>query len=180
VASFRHYKKGVVGKKLLAVLVIICHGYNTFFDFNNMGTPNICFLSFGARWHLAGVLARSLIIWLAVVFCNIPATIFARIIRIQRFVFFYDLVLLALRTATLVLGGMYLKVTQTVMVFAIVGAAMNIFLIYFVGRKVAKKEGRIDLLSLKIYYFHKATDPQIFLRSLPQLNAPYCLMKECI
>jgi len=111
--------------------------------------PQIFAFIFGARWHLAGVLARSLIIWLAVVFCNLPATIFARIIRIQRFVFFYDLVLLALRTATLVLGGMYLKVTQTVMVFAIVGAAMNIFLIYFVGRKVAKKEGRIDLLSLK-------------------------------
>jgi len=111
--------------------------------------PQIFAFIFGARWHLAGVLARSLIIWLAVVFCNLPATIFARIIRIQRFVFFYDLVLLALRTATLVLGGMYLKVTQTVMVFAIVGAAMNIFLIYFVGRQVAKKEGRIDLLSLK-------------------------------
>lgn len=104
--------------------------------------PQIFAFIFGARWHLAGVLARSLIIWLAVVFCNLPATIFSRIIRIQRFVFFYDLVLLALRTATLVLGGMYLKVTQTVMVFAIVGAAMNIFLIYFVGRKVAKKEGR--------------------------------------
>ncbi len=111
--------------------------------------PQIFAFIFGARWHLAGVLARSLIIWLAVVFCNLPAVIFSRIIRIQRFVFFYDLVLLALRTAALVLGGMYLKVTQTVMVFAIVGAAMNMFLIYFVGRKVAKKEGRIDLLSLK-------------------------------
>ena len=111
--------------------------------------PQIFVFIFGARWHLAGVLARSLIIWLAVVFCNLPAVIFSRIIRIQRFVFFYDLVLLALRTAALVLGGMYLKVTQTVMVFAIVGAVMNMFLIYFVGRKVAKKEGRIDLLSLK-------------------------------
>jgi len=111
--------------------------------------PQIFAFIFGARWHLAGVLARSLIIWLSVVFCNLPAVIFARIIRIQRFVFFYDLVLLALRTATLVLGGMYLKVTHTVMVFAIVGAAMNIFLIYYVGRKVAKREGKANLLSFK-------------------------------
>jgi len=111
--------------------------------------PQIFSFIFGTRWHLAGILARSLIIWLAIVFCNLPAVIFARIIRIQRFVFFYDLVLLALRTATLVLGGMYLKLTQTVMAFAIVGAAMNIFLIYYVGRKVAKREGKADSLSLK-------------------------------
>lgn len=111
--------------------------------------PQIFAFIFGSKWHLAGVFARSLIVWLSVVFCNLPAVIFARIIRIQRFVFFYDLVLLAARTVTLVLGGMYLKVTETVVIFAIVGAAMNIFLIYFVGQKVAKKEGRIDLLSLK-------------------------------
>ncbi|HRD01767.1 MAG TPA: oligosaccharide flippase family protein [Candidatus Saccharicenans sp.] len=111
--------------------------------------PQIFSFIFGAQWHLAGILARSLIIWLAIVFCNLPAVIFARIIRIQRFVFFYDLVLLALRTTTLVLGGMYLKLTQTVMAFAIVGAAMNIFLIYYVGRKVAKREGKANLLSFK-------------------------------
>jgi len=111
--------------------------------------PQIFSFVFGAKWYLAGILARSLIIWLAIVFCNLPAVLFARIIRIQRFVFFYDLILLAARSITLVIGGMYLRVTYTVMAFAIVGAVMNSFLIYYVGRTLIKKEGIPDALSLK-------------------------------
>lgn len=110
--------------------------------------PQIFTFIFGERWQLAGILARSLIIWMLFVFCNLPAVIFARIIRIQRFVFFYDIVLLIIRAATLVLGGMYLKLTQTVMAFAIIGALMNFFLIYIVGKKVAKKEGINNTFSL--------------------------------
>ncbi|NPV51825.1 MAG: oligosaccharide flippase family protein [Candidatus Methanofastidiosum sp.] len=109
--------------------------------------PHIFTLIFGARWQLAGILARSLIIWMLFVFCNLPAVIFARIIRIQKFVFFYDIILLFLRTIALMWGGMHLKLTQTVMVFAIVGAVMNLFLIYYVGRRLAKKEGMINILS---------------------------------
>ncbi|MCR4410341.1 MAG: oligosaccharide flippase family protein [Candidatus Saccharicenans sp.] len=115
--------------------------------------PQVFTIIFGAQWQLAGILARSLIIWMLFVFCNLPAIIFSRIIRIQRFVFFYDLVLLAARTFTLIIGGIHFKLTQTVMVFAIVGALMNIYLIYFVGKQVAKKENMkyslilIDLLN---------------------------------
>ncbi|MBC7364028.1 MAG: oligosaccharide flippase family protein [Candidatus Aminicenantes bacterium] len=111
--------------------------------------PQIFSFIFGARWHLAGVLARSLIIWLAFAFCNLPAVIFARIIRIQRFVFFYDLVLLATRTLTLILGGTYLKLVHTVIIFAIVGAIMNVLLICWVGYKISKKEGNNDLSLFK-------------------------------
>ena len=103
--------------------------------------PQIFAWIFGPQWQVAGDLARSLIIWLAVVFCNLPAVLFARIIRIQRFVFIYDLVLLAARSLTLLLGGIYLDVYQTVMLFAIVGALMNFYLILHVGRLVMKKEG---------------------------------------
>ena len=106
--------------------------------------PQIFSFIFGAKWHLSGILARSLIIWLAVAFCNLPAVLFARIIRIQRFVFFYDLVLLAARTLTLVIGGMYFKVTHTVMAFAVVGALMNAFLIFYVGQAISKKD-RINM-----------------------------------
>lgn len=103
--------------------------------------PQIFTFVFGTRWQLAGVLARSLIIWMAFVFCNLPAVIFARIIRIQKFVFLYDLILLIARTTTLALGGMYLKLVDTVMIFAIVGAVMNAFLIYLVGHTIRKREG---------------------------------------
>lgn len=104
--------------------------------------PQIFTFIFGTRWQLAGILARSLIIWMLFVFCNLPAVIFSRIIRIQKFVFFYDMVLLATRSAAMILGGLYLKLTQTVMAFAIVGATMNLFLIFFVGREVIRREGR--------------------------------------
>jgi len=90
-----------------------------------------------------------LIIWLAVVFCNVPAVLFARIIRIQRFVFFYDLGLLAARTSALVLGGLLLNAHQTFMLFALAGAAMNLFLILYVGRAVMKKEGSVNLDSVR-------------------------------
>ncbi|HOG27944.1 MAG TPA: oligosaccharide flippase family protein [Vicinamibacterales bacterium] len=102
--------------------------------------PQLFSLVFGTRWYTAGEFSRSLMIWMAVVFCNLPATLFGRIIRIQRFVFFYDLSLLALRTAALVLGGYFLSASQTVMAYAVVGAAMNAYLILAVGRAVMKKE----------------------------------------
>lgn len=110
--------------------------------------PQIFTFIFGARWKLAGILARSLIIWMLFVFCNLPAVIFSRIIRIQKFVFFYDIVLLVTRSAAMILGGLYLKLTQTVMAFAIVGAIMNLFLIYFVGREVVRWEGRHSIPSI--------------------------------
>jgi hypothetical protein len=88
-------------------------------------------------------------IWMAVVFCNLPAVLFGRIIRIQRFVFFYELGLLAARTAALVLGGLFLTANQTVMAYALVGAVMNVFLILSVGRVLMKKEGPLNMDSLK-------------------------------
>lgn len=111
--------------------------------------PQLFSWVFGSRWLAAGELARSLMIWMAVVFCNLPAVLFGRIIRIQRFVFFYDLSLLAARTAALVLGGLYLTAGQTVMAYAIVGAVMNAFLIVSVGRAVMRKEGTTSLDDLR-------------------------------
>jgi len=110
--------------------------------------PQLFAWVFGAQWYTAGELSRSLMIWMAVVFCNLPAVLFGRIIRIQRFVFFYDLGLLAARTAALVLGGLLLTAYQTVMLYAVVGAAMNIFLIFAVGRAVMKREGSARLDNL--------------------------------
>jgi lipopolysaccharide exporter len=113
--------------------------------------PQLFALVFGPQWHMAGEFARSLVIWLAVVFCNLPAVLFARIIRMQRFVFFYDLFLLVARSAALILGGLYLNAGQTVMLFALVGAVMNAVLIIRVGRAVMKKEGAATLDSLRDY-----------------------------
>jgi O-antigen/teichoic acid export membrane protein len=117
------------GMALLPTAVILAWG------------PQLFGWFFGAQWQTAGEFSRGLMIWMAVVFCNLPATLFGRIIRIQRFVFFYDVSLLVARTAALVVGGFFLSAAHTVMAYAIVGAAMNTYLIVAVGRAVMKNEG---------------------------------------
>jgi len=146
--EYQHQGKGISILYIRTVIVLLAIAIIPSMILITWG-PQIFEFIFGAKWHLAGVLVRSLIIWLAVAFCNLPAVIFARIIRIQRFIFFYDLILLIARTAVLVIGGIYCVVTHTVMAFAIVGGIMNVFLIYYVGRSVMKKEGMIDVISLK-------------------------------
>ncbi len=103
--------------------------------------PQIFTCVFGPQWQTAGDFARSLILWLMIAFCNLPAVLFSRVIRIQRTIFFYDLVLLAARTLALVLGGLYLSALHAIMLFSLVGAAMNTVLILLVGYAVMKKEG---------------------------------------
>jgi O-antigen/teichoic acid export membrane protein len=106
--------------------------------------PQLFSWVFGSQWLFAGKLAQSLIIWLAVSFCNLPAVLFAKIIRIQRFVFFYDIALLIMRSLALVIGGLYFNAQQTVLLFALVGSVMNAYLIVHVGRVVIKSEGSMD------------------------------------
>ncbi len=99
---------------------------------------------FGPDWRFAGELARGLVIWLIFMFCNLPSVLFARIIRIQNRTFVFDLATLAGRSTTLVLGGMYLTATRTVLAFALVGAVLNVAFIIVVGRALKAREGGID------------------------------------
>ena len=112
-------------------------------------SPPIFTWVFGERWHIAGEFARNLVPWLLFAFCNLPAVLFARLIRIQRTVFIYDLVMLAARILALVLGGLYLSASQSVLAFALVGAVMNGILILIVGHAVMKSEGAVDWNALR-------------------------------
>jgi O-antigen/teichoic acid export membrane protein len=102
--------------------------------------PQIFVWVFGSQWQTAGEYARYLILWLLFMFCNLPSVIFARIIRIQREMFLFNLILLAARSVTLTLGGMYLTAIHTIISFALVGAVMNIIFIVIVGRKLLEQE----------------------------------------
>lgn len=102
--------------------------------------PPIFAFIFGHDWLIAGQFASSLIIWLAFMFCNLPSVLFARILRLQRQLFIYDIVLLAARTMALVLGGMYLTASRTIFLFSIIGAIMNIIFIVIIGFVLMKKE----------------------------------------
>lgn len=119
---------GLFGLSLFPSLVLFVWG------------PQIFGFIFGAQWLIAGEFARSIVLWMMSVFCNLPAVLFARLIRIQRTVFFYDLSLLVMRTSALAVGGLYLSSARTVMLFALVGMVMNIILILLVGHAVIKTE----------------------------------------
>ena len=110
--------------------------------------PQIFSWIFGAQWYTAGVFARSLVLWLLFMFCNLPAVLFTRIIRKQRRMFFFDQALLIARALALILGGMFLPAAQTVFAFSLVGAVMNVIYIAIVGSALLKLEGDADFKNI--------------------------------
>jgi lipopolysaccharide exporter len=95
---------------------------------------------FGPQWLQAGQFASSLVLWLLFMFSNVPAALFARIIRIQRQMFMFDVTLLLVRTATLYFGGLHLSPSTTILLFSSVGGVMNVVFIGIVGYKLWKSE----------------------------------------
>ncbi len=95
-------------------------------------SPQIFAWVFGSQWYAAGELARWLVLWLIVGFCNLPSTLFARILRQQKKLFFYELVCLVAATAALVGGGYFMKPINTVILYSVVGGSMNAFLIFWI------------------------------------------------
>jgi O-antigen/teichoic acid export membrane protein len=111
-------------------------------------SPHLFAWVFGDRWRTAGEFARYLVFWLLFAFCNLPAVLFARLIRIQRALFLFNVLLLMVRVLALVVGGRYLTPLQTVALFSVVGAAMNLGLILLVGRALLKQESQLGSANL--------------------------------
>ncbi len=111
--------------------------------------PSVFAWVFGSQWRGAGEFGRWIVLWMWLVFSNLPAVIFARIIRIQRRVLMYDLLLFALRALALILGGRYLAAGQTICLFSLVGVLMNAVLIMMVGSAVLKREGGLSIVGLR-------------------------------
>ncbi|WP_408999175.1 oligosaccharide flippase family protein [Syntrophus buswellii] len=104
--------------------------------------PQIFALIFGHKWLIAGEFASYLVIWLTFMFCNLPSLLFARILRLQRQLFIFGIILLSVRTMALVIGGMHMTASFTVFLFSVVGAIMNVIYIVIVGLVLMKKEGK--------------------------------------
>ena len=106
--------------------------------------PQIFSWLFGLQWEEAGKLASGLIVWLLFMFCNVPAVVFGRVIRIQKQMFVFDLALLLLRSASLYFGGLYLSAASTVWLYSIAGGGMNVVFIAMVAIKIWKYEASRD------------------------------------
>ena len=96
---------------------------------------------FGAKWYVAGEYVQITSAWMLVFFCNTPAVLMARIIRIQRAMLLFDIVLVGITSLALVYGGSHLTAYQTVILLALVGGAANAVRIGFIANAVLKGEG---------------------------------------
>ena len=103
---------------------------------------------FGPQWRTTGEFARYLTLWLLFAFCNLPAVLFARVIRVQQKVFLYEVVLLVARTLVLIIGGMYMSSLQSIMLFSFLGAIMNFIFIAIVGLILMRKEGNSEAIEI--------------------------------
>lgn len=106
--------------------------------------PEIFTWLFGPQWDVSGRLAQSLVIWMSIFFWSLPAVLVTKILRMLRFTFLFEIVVLGGRCLLLVLGGMYLTVGHTVVAFSIMGALMEGILIFWVGYTLIKKEESLN------------------------------------
>ena len=95
---------------------------------------------FGREWYLAGVYARWIIFWMVPMFCNVPSVLIARILRKQRNLLIFSVITLVLRAGSLIFGGYCLSSLNTIILFSVIGAILNIFLIVCVGLMLVRRD----------------------------------------
>jgi len=106
----------------------------------SLGAPYMFTLAFGDSWRVSGEFARYLVFWLLFAFCNVPAVLLARLIRVQQAMFMYNALLLTVRALALVLGGLYMSAMNSILLYSAIGAVMNVLLILYVGRQLATRD----------------------------------------
>jgi len=102
--------------------------------------PSVFAWFFGAEWREAGQFASWLVVWMTFAFCNLPAIIWARLIRLQHLIFLYDVILLLVRLGCIYFGQARLSALQTIRLFSVVSALMNFILICLIGLSVFRRD----------------------------------------
>jgi lipopolysaccharide exporter len=103
--------------------------------------PDIFGQVFGHAWREAGVYARWLMLWLFVLFCNVPANICARILRQQRKLFVFECSVVSSRLVILIAGGLFCSALQTIFLFSFVGVVLNATLILWIAILLKARSG---------------------------------------
>jgi O-antigen/teichoic acid export membrane protein len=93
----------------------------------------------GPQWGEAGQYARWMALWLFFAFVNPPATVLSTVYGMQRMLLVYEMLLLAFRFGALYAGGRLLPPVGCVMLYSVVGAAFNLFLILHVRQAAGKR-----------------------------------------
>jgi len=108
-------------------------------------SPQIFSWLFGVEWREAGVYARWLLLWMFVLFSNVPSVLFARILRQQKNLFVFDCFVLLTRTSILAFGGFYWTALTTIIFFSVLGFILNVILIGWIGTLLHFKNIKINI-----------------------------------
>ncbi len=115
---------GLISIGILPFLVIFIFG------------PDLFKFVFGEDWYVAGKYARWISIWMFVGFINIPSVTSIPILGLEKFFLKYELVSIIARLIGLLYGGLILQDDLlTVIVFSVIGAVLNVFIIFYVSNK---------------------------------------------
>ena len=123
------YRKITLGLATLAILpaVVIFIGGPLLFEF-----------VLGPEWTEAGEFARWVILWMCLGFMNVPAVMTARILRLEKSMMYYNMVLLVFRILALLLGCWLANPVTGVAAFCLVGIVFNLFLILWIDRETQR------------------------------------------
>lgn len=134
-ALFRKATLGLLALVALPAATVVAFG------------PVIFAFVLGRQWAPAGEYARWLVLWLGLMFANVPAVLFAQIYRKQRAVLLQDVGLLAMRILALVIGGLRASPLLAVALYSLVGVAFNLFIILWAGSFLRKSKGALPWAS---------------------------------
>lgn len=91
---------------------------------------------FGQQWRESGVYSSWIVLWMLFAFCNVPSTLFSRVLRKQRFLLIYDVLLLVARITVIVISGMLFPAIFAVIAISLVGIVFNIFYILYIYKVI--------------------------------------------
>ena len=125
-ALFKKTTRGLLALVAIPSLAIVLFG------------PRIFAFVLGREWTVAGEYARWLVLWLMLMFANVPAVLFAQIYRKQKSVLIQDICLLTCRVLAIVIGGLRRSPLLAVVLYSLVGVFFNMFIIFWVGNFLRK------------------------------------------
>jgi lipopolysaccharide exporter len=92
----------------------------------------------GHQWEASGDFARLLVIPTMLAIVNPPSVMAVPILGLQRIHMLYEIILLAARSAAILLGGFLQDPFTAILLFAIAGVLCNAWLILFVGHQLRR------------------------------------------
>lgn len=124
---FKKSTKNLLAISIIPSLVIIFFG------------PMLFEFFFGEEWRLSGEIARWLIFWVLTSFINPPSTILFNIFNIQKVDLIFNIIQVVLRLFVFIIGGYYLTLLNTIILFSLISALVNISIIIYIYKFISNK-----------------------------------------